>query len=157
MTKSEQNARWYRKNARRIKVNRRKQYADDPEFRRSKILQAQKRYAADPEEQKARSRKSTLARYFGMTVEKYEAQSKAQNHECLICGRTASEADPRRKDLCVDHDHSCCPGAKSCGLCVRGLICSQCNSGLGHFRDDLETILAAAAYIQSHKQLKVAA
>ena len=34
--------------------------------------------------------------------------------------------------LQIDHDHSCCPGANSCGRCIRGLLCGGCNKRLAH-------------------------
>ena len=51
---------------------------------------------------------------------------------CEICGTT-------EKRLMVDHDHSN-------GL-VRGQLCLHCNHGLGHFRDDWKSLMAAAGYI----------
>lgn len=38
---------------------------------------------------------------------------------CDICGSN--------NRLNIDHDHKCCPGAKTCGKCTRGLLCNSCN------------------------------
>jgi hypothetical protein len=51
----------------------------------------------------------------------------------------------------VDHDHSCCPGAMTCGNCVRGLLCPRCNFGIGYFKDDLELLESAVSYLKSAK------
>lgn len=53
-----------------------------------------------------------------------------QEARCAICG--ADNTTHRAMD--IDHDHACCPGRRSCGRCVRGLICSSCNfHGLGWY------------------------
>lgn len=68
---------------------------------------------------------------YSLTPEVYEALYRAQNGACYICRRPGIS-----KQLAVDHDHSCCPGPKSCGRCVRGLLCSPCNRYLGYIRDN---------------------
>ena len=49
----------------------------------------------------------------------------------------------------IDHDHSCCPRAGSCGKCVRGMLCRLCNTGLGMFRDNISLLQEAVVYLNS--------
>lgn len=60
---------------------------------------------------------------------------------CAVCG------DLNATRYAVDHDHMCCPGAGSCGKCVRGVLCQPCNVGLGSFRDDPVRLRAAIEYL----------
>jgi Recombination endonuclease VII. len=74
------------------------------------------------------------------------------NPGCDICGanilgQTRHAGMAERSDLCVDHDHSCCPGSTSCGKCVRGFLCTHCNKGIGHFSDEPARVRAAADYL----------
>ena len=64
---------------------------------------------------------------FGITLEQYELLLKEQGYSCAICKKPST-----RKRLAVDHCHT--TGK------VRGLLCSHCNQGLGHFMDN-QTIL----------------
>lgn len=85
---------------------------------------------------------SHLRKKFGLTAEAWARILIAQQGRCASCG------DPM-VDPCVDHDHSCCSHpTKTCGLCVRGLLCSPCNSGLGMFRDDPVRLRAAVEYLE---------
>lgn len=61
---------------------------------------------------------------------------------CEICG---SEQGPKRK-LAIDHDHE--TGH------VRGLLCRQCNLGLGAFQDRILLLLSAVEYLQRKPALK---
>lgn len=70
----------------------------------------------------------------------------AQEGTCAICHTAIDEAAGR-----VDHDHTCCLGRKSCGRCVRGLLCDSCNTGLGKFRDNPDLLISAAEYIILHR------
>lgn len=62
---------------------------------------------------------------------------------CAICNRET--------DLVVDHDHKCCPTQRTCGKCVRGLLCAGCNTGLGAFGDNPEALASALDYLRDSK------
>jgi hypothetical protein len=52
----------------------------------------------------------------------------------------------------VDHDHNHCKGDRSCGDCVRGLLCADCNRGLGSFHDCIRYLLNAVKYLRKHRR-----
>lgn len=66
---------------------------------------------------------------YGLPPGAYDALYAAQDGVCAICTRATGAA----RRLAVDHDHACCRGPWSCGLCVRGLLCGPCNQLIGRF------------------------
>jgi hypothetical protein len=87
------------------------------------------RYCSD--ECKSRSRRHES---YGLSKDELDALL-AQHHVCAICGSD----DWGRKGPQVDHDHD--TGE------VRGILCGNCNTGLGHFKDDLQLLKAAVRYL----------
>ena len=85
-------------------------------------------------------------REYGLDRAGFDRMMEKQGGACAICGTR----DPVRR-LHIDHDHSCCPERfRSCGKCIRGLLCSNCNNGLGRFMDDARRLKRAAAYLGQH-------
>lgn len=90
-----------------------------------------------------------IKNHYKLTREKYLDLLKSQGGVCAICA-----SDGGARGLFVDHDHSCCPrnGSESstCGRCIRALLCSSCNTGLGQFQDDPELLQKAINYLKSN-------
>ena len=70
----------------------------------------------------ARTRNRQLQKAYGISLDDYNELFIQQGGKCAICGKLQSEFD---YPFHVDHDHK--TGK------VRGLLCSGCNTGLGHF------------------------
>ncbi|MFE7797001.1 endonuclease VII domain-containing protein [Nocardia sp. NPDC057440] len=101
---------------------------------------------------KARKRDLEIQRTYGISGDDYRAILEAQGGKCFICSRATGAT----KSLSVDHDHKCCPERKSCGNCVRAIICGACNRGvLGHLRDDSDALLRAIEVVVAHPAQKV--
>lgn len=47
----------------------------------------------------------------------------------------------------IDHDHGCCNKRFSCGNCIRGVLCSQCNTALGLLAEEPEKIQRLLDYV----------
>jgi len=91
-------------------------------------------------------RNKNLKYQYGITLDDYNRMLVQQNHTCAICHQPETMLHPRSgrvKELAVDHCHS--TGT------VRGLLCNRCNTTIGLFNDDPETLRAAIAYLERQK------
>lgn len=88
-------------------------------------------------------------RKYGLTKDQFEALLQRQGGTCAIpgCTETGVETRAGKRMLHVDHDHACCPAGRSCGKCIRGLLCFRHNTGLGKFGDSVEGLLNALEYL----------
>ena len=139
---------WRHANKARVAELQKAWRAANPERRRELQAQWKKK---NPGSTKAINRQSILKNVYGLTVATYDAMLAEQSGCCAICdspnpGLTKAGA-PRAWS--VDHDHA--TGA------VRGLLCRDCNSGLGSFKDNAASLLAAERYLQQHRGLKLVA
>lgn len=75
---------------------------------------------------------------YGLTLEEYDEMLKSQGNLCAICGNL----ETIDRAMAVDHDHVT-------GL-VRGILCSNCNNGLGRFKDDIKVLENAIEYLRNH-------
>ena len=106
---------------------------------------ARKRGPRDP----GQAKRHALWSWYRITPEQFDALLAAQGGKCAIpaCGATEPGGHGTWH---VDHDHACCSGKKSCGNCVRGLLCSRCNPMLGMARDDAEILRSAVDYLTNN-------
>jgi hypothetical protein len=89
-----------------------------------------------------RNRASTLLLYkYGITVEQHDEILRKQGGKCAVCAVVLDEKIWLRRP-CVDHCHQTNE--------VRGILCRHCNTGLGHFKDNPDSLVAAADYIKQH-------
>lgn len=109
-------------------------------------------HQANLEENRRKAREGQLKRKYGITLEQYNKMLEDQNGVCLICSGTGGMSH-MLTPLVVDHDHTCCEGQTTCGKCVRGLLCSGCNTGIGLLKDDPNILLAAAAYLMQTEDI----
>jgi len=109
-----------------------------------------------PEEKWVIQRKSNLKRLYKLTPEEYDRMLQAQGFKCLSCGDVYSGKTngKDRGTFAVDHDHTCCAGQKSCGKCIRGLLCYACNCILGLAKDSIEKLDFCRAYLEYNQSKK---
>lgn len=86
-----------------------------------------------------RQRAAYLERHYGVTIEQYDVMLKEQDNRCAICGTAECSSG---RNFAVDHDHE--TGR------VRGLLCGNCNVGIGNLRDDINIMKRAIAYLEKN-------
>lgn len=86
-----------------------------------------------------KTKEMSLKYKYGLTLDDFNVMAEQQGNVCQICGNLRG-----RDSLCVDHDHD--TGA------VRGLLCVNCNSGLGHFEDKIDWLESAINYLKKSRE-----
>ena len=80
----------------------------------------------------------TREKKYGISPEDYDTMLKEQDNKCKICLVSFTTLKPQL--IHVDHCHTTNQ--------IRGLLCVYCNSGLGFFKDNTETLTNAIVYLE---------
>jgi len=88
-------------------------------------------------------RERQIKNFYNLSPNEYQNKLDLCGHRCEICQEVIDI-------LCVDHDHKCCPSKKSCGKCLRGLLCKKCNAALGLYKDNLQIVRNAVTYLEKY-------
>lgn len=103
-----------------------------PEVRERTNRQTEENRKRNPEKYYLQWRSAYLLREYGISLSQYQDLINKQKRRCAIC--------KRRKRLYIDHDHNTDK--------VRGLLCVECNTGLGKLGDSEIALLRALKYLR---------
>lgn len=120
----------------------------DPEHREKERLRGKVKYQRDKAkhlvlthkyytENLAWRKDLHLQKTYGITMDIKNKMRDEQQNKCGICRREFEDD----KSAYVDHCHA----TKQ----VRGLLCHACNTGLGMFKDSIDALQTAIAYLQA--------
>lgn len=90
---------------------------------------------ANPEKHRAAFARYRRKFLYGLAQEAYQSLLDKQKGKCAICKETPKGV----QGIHVDHDHS--------KNIVRGLLCPNCNRGIGMFKEDPNRLRAAINYL----------
>jgi len=76
-----------------------------------------------------------------LTYKEYMAMLEKQNNKCAICEKPFTDENKPNVDHCYTTKQN------------RGLLCRDCNLGLGHFKDNLNSLQKAIDYVKSHRSI----
>ena len=89
---------------------------------------------------KERSRNNYLLRNYGIGIDQYNKMLDAQGGKCAICEK---HQELCKKSLAVDHCHK----TKT----IRSLLCGDCNTGIGKFKDDVSLLKKVIEYLRRNQ------
>lgn len=116
-----------------------KKYSEEyREGNKEEIARKAKIRNADPKNKLARRIKH-LKEEYNMTLEDFDKMVNSHENSCAICHKHQSQLN---KLLSIDHDHS--TGK------IRGLLCFDCNVGIGKLGDDIQILKSAIEYLTHH-------
>ena len=87
---------------------------------------------------KTTQRENRIKRQYGIAINEFNKILKKQNNKCASCGKLFLS----EYDTYIDHDHKTEK--------VRGLLCNNCNTGIGFLGDDIKGVKAALNYLEAY-------
>lgn len=122
------------------KIRQREKYQRNPEKGRAK----NRRWRSKNKDKVKRSnRRNHLQHYYKMSENDFSNLLSKQNFQCAIC---QTKKPGGKKRFHVDHCHETQK--------IRGLLCNNCNRGLGYFKDDIIRLKQAIIYLKkNHPEL----
>ena len=82
-----------------------------------------------------KQRQYSLKHMFNLTLDQYNEMLRKVKNQCEIC---ETKFDNLKFRPCVDHDHQTNK--------IRGILCNNCNAGLGFFAESHDILQRANAY-----------
>lgn len=120
-----------------LQIQQRKEYKQRYfQKNKDKILQRQREKPINKEKQYIYYIKNK----YGITEIEYKKMLEQTNHCCEICGSKEVDNPENKEKLCIDHCHS--TGK------IRGLLCRNCNSAIGLFKDNIDVIKNSVKYLE---------
>lgn len=113
----------------------------NPEYRKAQILYQKMWRRKNPHRMAQAKKKCILKQQYGLSVQEYLLLIQKQNGGCAICGGKNIRKN-NKTGLCVDHNHI--TGN------TRGLLCDQCNRGLGLLKDSVDILSKAVKYLKKY-------
>jgi hypothetical protein len=133
------NNRWRRNNLKKARAKNRDWYKRN----RSYKLKQNSEYFRN---NKKKIAKRIRLRNHKLSQQRHDQMLKKQHNRCAIC-RKKFEKTPH-----IDHNHKCCRPMRSCDKCRRGLLCEDCNLGLGRFKDSVVALTNAIEYLKGYQK-----
>ena len=103
----------------------------DKKYNRTNRIRMRQRYPN-------KKRSDTLWEKFSLTVDEYDKMLENQQGKCAIC---RCDRKIQKRNFAVDHCHA--TGK------IRGILCGNCNAGLGFFKDNPQSLTNALTYLIS--------
>lgn len=124
-----------------------KRYRDENKTRLDEYRQSYKELNRERAREYAKERWRTHGRdyQYGLPPGTISMMLEEQNGKCANPG-CSKEINWETSN--VDHDHSCCESSRSCGKCVRGLLCAGCNWALGNVEDSADALVGLVTYLR---------
>lgn len=128
---AEATRKWYQENKEYCREKRYDRYKKNQERDNETVRRFLKKNPGKTKEYHLRAK-------FGIEKEQFNKMLTEQNNSCDICNNEFTKT----LLASVDHNHS---SGK-----VRGLLCGQCNTGIGLLKENEQTLLNAIEYLRKH-------